>query len=108
MATADDLRTLALALPGTVERPHMDRAAFAVDRIFVTLGPDGQTANFRFTPDEQVFKCQLAPDVFVPIPNGWGRRGWTTALLHAASKRDLAAALQMAHAHAVGGRKRRR
>lgn len=106
MASAADLRTIALALPGTTEAPHFDRAAFRVDRIYVTLAADGRTANFKFTPDEQEFKCQLAPEVFAPIGNAWGRQGWTTAELSAASQDDLRAALEMAYAHAVGKVKR--
>lgn len=106
MASAADLRTIALALPGTTEAPHFDRAAFRVDRIYVTLAADGRTANFKFTPDEQEFKCQLAPEVFAPISNAWGRQGWTTAELSAASEDDLRAALEMAYAHAVGTARR--
>ena len=108
MADAADLRRMALALPGTTEAAHFDRAAFKVDRIFVTLAGDGETANFKFTPDEQEFKCQLAPEVFRPIDNAWGRQGWTTATLAAASEGDLRAALEMAYAHAVGKPKRKR
>lgn len=108
MADGADLRRMALALPGTTEAPHFDRAAFWVDRIFVTLGADGRTANFKFTPDEQEFKCQLAPDVFVPVDNAWGRQGWTTAHLADATEDDLLAALEMAHRHAVGKPKRTR
>lgn len=106
MADGADLRRMALALPGSTEAAHFDRAAFKVDRIFVTLDADGRTANFKFTPDEQEFKCQLAPDVFAPVDNAWGRQGWTTARLAVASEGDLQAALEMAHAHAVGKAKR--
>lgn len=108
MAEAADLRRIALALPGTAEAPHFDRAAFKVDRIYVTLAGDGLTANFKFSPDEQEFKCQLAPDVFAPIDNAWGRQGWTTATLAMATQQDLQAALEMAHAHAVGKPRRKR
>lgn len=102
MATADDLRRLALALPGTAEAPHFDRAAFRVKRIYVTLAADGQTANFKFTPDEQEFKTMMAPDVFEAIDNGFGRQGWTTMRLAVATEDELRAALDMAYAHATG------
>ena len=108
MADGADLRRMALALPGTTEAPHFDRAAFKVDRIFVTLDGGSSTANFKFTPDEQEFKCQLAPEVFAPIDNAWGRQGWTLARLAEASDDDLRAALEMAHAHAVGKPTRKR
>lgn len=102
MADAADLRRMALALPGTTDAPHFDRTAFRVDRIYVTLGADGRSANCKFTPDEQEFKCQLAPDIFRPVDNAWGRQGWTTIELAAATDDDLQAALAMAHRHAVG------
>src|SRR5687768_18406885 len=79
MATGKDLRRIALSLEGTAEAPHFDRAAFKVARIYVTLAADGRTANFKFTPDEQEFKCMLAPEAFSPVPNAWGKQGWTTA-----------------------------
>lgn len=44
MANAKDLRRMALALEGTTEAPHFDRAAFKVTRIYVTLAADGRTA----------------------------------------------------------------
>ena len=108
MADGADLRRMALALSGTSEAPHFDRTAFRVDRIFATLDATGRTANFKFTPDEQEFKCQLAPEVFEPLDNAWGRQGWTTARLAAATEDDLRAALEMAYAHAVGKPKRKR
>jgi hypothetical protein len=108
MADAADLRRMALALPGTSEAAHFDRAAFKVDRIYVTLAADGLTANIKFTPDEQEFKCQLAPEVFAPLDNAWGKQGWTVLTLEAATAEDLRMALKMAHAQASGKPKRKR
>lgn len=96
MATGADLRRLALALPGTIEKPHFDRAAFVVARTFVTLAADEKTANFKFTPDEQALKCEVASDAFAPVPNAWGAQGWTTATLARLSREELAAALETA------------
>src|SRR5437660_5094400 len=101
MATAADLRRIALSLAGTIEAPHFDRAAFKVARIYVTLAAHGRTANFKFTPDEQEFKCMLASEAFVPVSGGWGRQGWTTAKLAALSAVELKDALEMAWRHAA-------
>ena len=108
MANAKDLRRIALALEGTTEAPHFDRAAFKVTRIYVTLAADGRTANFKFTPDEQELKCLLAPEAFAPVPNAWGQQGWTTAKLSALSTADLEAALETAWRHAVPKKPRRK
>ena len=64
-----------MALDGTIEAPHFDRAAFKVKRIYVTLTTDGGTANLKFTPDEQEFKYMLAPEVFAPDAERLGQAG---------------------------------
>jgi len=99
--TGEDLRRAALALEGTVEAPHFERAAFKVARIYVTLAADARSANFKFSPDEQAFKCELAPGAFAPVPNAWGKQGWTTALLAELEPDDLYVALETAWRHAL-------
>ena len=101
MATGNDLRRIALSLEGTAEAPHFDRAAFKVARTYVTLAADGLTANFKFTPDEQEFKCMMAPGAFAAVPNAWGKQGWTTATLAALTTEELAQALEIAWHHAL-------
>ena len=112
MATAHDLRRIAMSLDGTVEAPHFDRAAFKVTRIYATLAPDELTANLMFTPDEQQLKCTVAPDAFAPVPNAWGQRGATTVTLARVSLDELQDALTIAWRRALPmkrvGRPRRR
>jgi len=101
MATARDLRRIALSLDGTVEAPHFDRTAFKVKRIYATLAADGLTANLMLTPDEQALKCEVAPEAFSPVPNAWGARGATTAKLNALTVEELRDALALAWQHAL-------
>jgi len=108
MATGEDLRRAALALEGTTEAPHFERAAFKVARIYATLAADGRTANFKFTPEDQELKCLTAPDAFAPIPNAWGRQGWTTATLAALDAAELASALRTAWSGALAKPSKRR
>lgn len=103
MANSETFTSIATSLPDTVVAPHFDRTAFKVIRVFATLAADGLTANLKFTPDEQELKCMVAPEVFTPIENAWGRQGWTTMTLAAASDDDIRAALAIAHIHAVSG-----
>lgn len=107
MTSARDLRRIALSLEGTTEAPHFDRAAFRVARIYVTLAADGRTANLKLTPDEQQFKCLLAPDAFAPVPNAWGKQGWTTITLAALDAADLKNSLQTAWQHAQPKKRKR-
>jgi YjbR len=100
LANGDDFRRIALSLEGASEAPHFDRAAFRAARTFATLAADAQTANIRFTPEEQEFKTMLAPEAFIPLANAWGRQGWTVARLAKLSEAELRAALETAWSHA--------
>jgi len=108
MATARDFRKICMSLAGTVEGLHFDRRSFKVKRIYATLAADEQTANLKFTPDEQVFKCMLAPEAFQPVPNAWGRQGYTTLTLAKVTSDELRAALEMAWQHAQPTPRKRR
>lgn len=108
MATATDLRDLALALEGTTVAPHFDRTAFKVARIYATLAADGLTANLMFTPDEQEDYCRRWPDAFTPVDNAWGRKGATTVWLEEIRLRELKAALKTAWTRAQPKPKGRR
>jgi hypothetical protein len=100
MADADAFTRLALALPGATQHPHFDRTAFKARVTFATLAPDRLSANFKFSPDEQALKCEVAPDAFSALPNAWGAKGWTVGVLAALSEAELDAALKLAYAHA--------
>lgn len=100
MATSDDLRRIALSLPGAAEYAHFDRRAFKARVTFATLAPDGASANLKLSPDEQEFKCLLAPDAFEALSNAWRRRGWTRVDLAAVDESELRAALVLAWRHA--------
>ena len=99
MATAKDFRDVALSLEGTTEAPHFDRIAFKARRIYTTLAADGLTANIRFPPEEQEFRCEAQADAYRTIPNKWGDAGWTTAVLSALTVDDLRVALTSAWRH---------
>jgi hypothetical protein len=67
------LRTFALGLPGTAERPHFEMTSFRVgDRIFVTVPPDGEHAHV-FVDEEQVQAAvQDLPHACAQL--WWGKR----------------------------------
>jgi len=96
--TANDFRKLALALPETEERQHMDHPDFRVaGKIFATLGyPDKSWGMVKLTPFEQEMLVEAEPAVFVPAKGAWGRQGSTTVKLKAAKKDVVRCALAAA------------
>lgn len=98
MVSAQRFAELALALPGTSQKPHFDRLAFKAKRNFATLAADGSSANVKLTNDQQAMKCAAAPEVFSEIDNAWGRQGWTRISLLSIDEAELVQVLKWAHA----------
>ena len=79
--TKDDLRRLALALPGAEEKSHFDKADFRVrNKIFASLKDDA-TGVIKLLPEQQAMMAEAEPQVFQPLAGGWGRKGWTKVIL---------------------------
>jgi hypothetical protein len=102
MATAADVKRIAMGLEGTIAAPHFDRIAYRVKRIYATVG--GDKLNLNLLPDEQEFKVMMAPNLYAAIPGGWGRQGWTIMSLPNAPTEELEAALRMAWEHGRSSR----
>jgi hypothetical protein len=100
MVTAQDFERLALGFKGVVASSHFSNVGYAVNRIFAVLAADGATANFKFSAEEQRFRCAVAGDTFSPVPGGWGKKGWTTARFDRLSEEELTDALLTSWQHA--------
>src|ERR1700738_1498635 len=74
-----DFRRIALSMQGAEEGSHMGAADFRVDgRIFATLAAQKQGyGNLMLTLEQQAAFVEEMPEVFLPIPGGWGRMGMT-------------------------------
>jgi hypothetical protein len=94
--TPDDFRRIALSFEGAEEGSHMGHADFRVGgRIFATLASQDQGyGNLKLTLEQQAAFVQELPEVFLPIPGGWGRMGMTHIRLAAANKDVLEGALR--------------
>lgn len=96
--TAADFRRIALSLEGVEEYEHGGSPAFRIDgRKFASLASQAEGyGNLMLTLEQQEAFVEDAPDIFLPIPGGWGRMGHTHIRLAAASKDVLIGALQTA------------
>jgi hypothetical protein len=95
---AADFRRIALSLPGAEEGSHMGAADFRVGgRIFATLASVAQGyGNLMLAPELQADFVADQPEIFLPIPGGWGKMGSTHIRLSAATEDVLEGALRTA------------
>jgi len=107
---AKRFRRIALKLAGATEGAHGGHPDFRVNgRIFATMGyPDEQWGMVVLTPDQQAILVETEPDIFRPVPGGWGKRGSTNVNLANADSTTLKSALTMAWTNRLnkGGAKR--
>jgi hypothetical protein len=96
--TAADFRRIALTLDGVEEYSHAGLPTFRVEgRKFASLASQaGGYGNLMLTLEQQAVFVEEAPEIFVPIPGGWGKMGHTHIRLAAASEDVLAGALRTA------------
>ena len=96
--TAADFRRIALSLEGVVQDSHGGLPTFRVGgRRFASLASQAEGyGNLTLTPEQQAAFVDEAPEIFLPIPGGFGRMGHTHIRLAAASEDVLTGALRTA------------
>src|SRR6266700_1736329 len=97
LMTGADFRRIALSLEGVEEYSHVGLPAFRVGgRKFASLASQaGGYGNLMLTLEQQAAFVEEAPEIFLPIPGGWGKMGHTHIRL-AASEDVLTGALRTA------------
>ena len=101
---AADFRRIALSLDGVEEYSHTGFPAFRVGgRKFASLASQTEGyGNLMLTPEQQAVFVAEAPEIFLPIPGGFGRMGHTHIRLAAASEDVLTGALRTAWKLRIG------
>jgi hypothetical protein len=96
--SAARFRKVALGFPDAVEGAHQGHADFRVGkRVFATLGyPDEAWGMVKLTVEQQAMLVEAEPEIFRPVPGGWGKRGATNVRLAKADTKTLQSALGMA------------
>lgn len=76
MVDTNTFRRIALSFPDTNEQPHFEKTSFRVGKkIFATLDSKMDQACIILSEiDQHVFST---PDIILPVPNKWGKQGWT-------------------------------
>jgi len=96
--TPADFRRIALSLEGVEEYPHGGLPAFRVGgRKFASLASQAEGyGNLMLTLEQQAAFVEEAPEIFLPIPGGWGKMGHTHIRLAPANADVLTGALRTA------------
>ena len=100
MSSCDDVRKIALALPGVEEVDHWGVPAFRTKRrIFITLRPSEQKAMFHITEEHQEILFEARPEAFEPLH--WGKVTRCFVNLKNVPKRELEALVREAADYAA-------
>lgn len=78
MISSKEFKELALSFPEAEEHKHFENIAFKVSKkIFVTLNEKKNQACVKLSLVDQDVFALTAKSVIYPVPNKWGKQGWT-------------------------------
>lgn len=98
MATNQEFKELALSFPETAQLTHFDKASFKVNnKIFATLSEKDHRACLKLSEIDQDVFSAFDKTIIYPVPNKWGKRGWTFVQLDKIQKETLTDALRVAY-----------
>ncbi|MEY9944321.1 hypothetical protein ABH937_001384 [Kitasatospora sp. GAS1066B] len=90
MATAEQVRAMAMALPRTEEHLIRDRVKFRIGRIvYLALSPDETLLGFACLKEERPMLLATEPDTFVPPVSSDERYNWLRLRLAAVAEDEL-------------------
>lgn len=92
------LRRKAMTFPEATEQPHFEKTSFRVkNKIFATYDDVKKRATLKLSESEQDLFCLVQKQSIFPVPNKWGKQGWTIFELPSTSEEVLADALISAY-----------
>ncbi|HJY13262.1 MAG TPA: MmcQ/YjbR family DNA-binding protein [Flavobacterium sp.] len=78
MVSIETFRELAISFPNATEEPHFEKTSFRVNKkIFATFDEKNSRAVLKLNEIDQSVFCASGEMIFYPIPNKWGKQGWT-------------------------------
>jgi len=101
MITTTQFTKAALSLPDVVEAPHFEKKSFRIKKkIFATLDSKHARACIKLNETDQSVFCISA--AIYPVPNKWGKQGWTFIELKSVNKDLCMDALSTAYQTVAG------
>jgi hypothetical protein len=98
MVSNKKFQELALSFPEAVELPHFENLSFRVNKkIFATLNGKERRGCLKLSEIDQHVFSSFDKTVIYPVPNKWGKQGWTLIELKKVRKDTLLDALTTAY-----------
>ncbi len=94
MVSMKAARELAMAFESAVEQPHFEKPSFRVNKkIFLTLDEKNNRACIKLSEIDQDLFANMDKQIIYPVPNKWGKQGWTLVELKTVKKEIFKEAL---------------
>ncbi|HMQ07039.1 MAG TPA: MmcQ/YjbR family DNA-binding protein [Saprospiraceae bacterium] len=98
MTQIDRIRNFALSFPKATEETHFDKTSFRVKKkIFATFDAKTNKLCLKLSEIEQDIFSLINRQVIYPVPNQWGKKGWTLIELDKLDNEILLDALRKAY-----------
>ncbi len=82
MVKLDFAKEYALSFDESDEAPHMDKIAIRVKKkIFITINTKMKRVCVKLNAIDQHVFCSFNSEIIFPVPNAWGKQGWTLVYL---------------------------
>ena len=87
-----------LSFSETLEAAHFENVSFKVkNKIFVTHNAKQNRCCAKLSAEEQPLFCMIDKAIIFPVPNKWGKHGWTLVNLNLVSEELLIDVLTAAY-----------
>lgn len=78
MVNHETVRKLALSFDEAEEMPHFEKPSFRIrKKIFATLDVKNNRVCLKLSLIDQSVFSAFDASVVYPVPNAWGKQGWT-------------------------------
>jgi predicted DNA-binding protein (MmcQ/YjbR family) len=78
MVSVETFRKLALSFPDVSEEAHFEKISFRIKKkIFATFDEKNNRAVVKLGQIDQSVFCASSEMICCPVPNKWGKQGWT-------------------------------
>ena len=100
MVSLKTARQLALTFEQAEEQPHFEKPSFRVKKkIFLTLNEKLNRACIKLPEIVQDIFTKIDQKMIYPVPNKWGKQGWTLIELKLIKKDFSSEALTASYCH---------